>query len=131
MVLIILLLELIFLTTIINIKIRITPLTSPSFPSLVSSPDCLDGDGQVEKKDQACWNHDGWHGFNREETKLNLLLSVPPQVHLNPSDDVNQSQGDDSEGGETIADHVVDYGAECPGVEDDNESSVEKVTLNH
>ena len=33
--------------------------TSPSFAGLVSSTDCLDGDGQVENKDQA------WRGGNR------------------------------------------------------------------
>ena len=78
-----------------------------------------------------CWANNGWHGFNREKTDLHLGLSVPPQIHLSPGDHIEQNQGDDGDGGQTITDHVVDQSTQGPGVEDDNQSSVEKEALDY
>ena len=85
----------------------------------------------IKQKSLTCWHNNGWHRFNREKTNLNLGLVVPPEIHLSPSDDIQQDQDDDGEGGKTITDHVVDYRAQALCVEDDNKSSVEKVSLNY
>ena len=78
-----------------------------------------------------CRHNYGWHRFNWEKTNLNLALSVPPQIHLHPSNHIEQNQGDDDDGGETITDHVEDQSAQGPGVEDDNQSPVEKEALDY
>ena len=85
----------------------------------------------IKQPSLTCWHNNGWHRFNREKTNLHLGLLVPPDVHLCPGDDVDQDQGDDGDGGKTITDHVVDNATQGPGVEDDNKSSVEKVSLNY